>query len=143
MKKGRSFIRYSQGLKQKVVSEVENGKLTINEAQRLYGIKGVNTIRRWIRSFGKSHLLNQVIHIQMRDEEKKIKELEREKIKELEKQRKALESALAQAHLKIITLESTVRVLEEKTAEKIKKKTDIKSSDTALKTGDSKKEDTQ
>jgi hypothetical protein len=65
------------------------------------------------------------------------------KIKELEKQKKALESALAQAQLKIITLESTVKVLEEKAGEKLKKKTDTKSSNTVLEIKNSKKGDTQ
>ena len=38
---------------------------------------------------------------------------EKDKIKELEKQKQQLESALAQAHLKIITLESTLECVEE------------------------------
>jgi hypothetical protein len=53
---------------------------------------------------------------------------ERDRIKELEKEKRALESALAQAHMKIILLESTVEVLEEKAGVKVKKKTDMPSS---------------
>jgi hypothetical protein len=68
---------------------------------------------------------------------------EKDKIKELEKQKKELESALAQAHLKIVVLESTVKVLEEKTEEGIKKRTDIKSSSIVSKTKDSKKANTR
>jgi hypothetical protein len=37
---------------------------------------------------------------------------ERNRIKELEMEKRALESVLAQAHMKIILLESTVEVLE-------------------------------
>jgi transposase-like protein len=133
MKKGRNFIRYSLAFRQKVVSEIENGKLGIAEARRLYDIGGGGTIQEWMKKLGKAHLLNKVIHIKMTDEVNKIKELEKEK--------KALESALAQAQLKIITLESTVKVLEEKASEKLKKKTDIKSSNTVSEIKNSKKED--
>ena len=49
---------------------------------------------------------------------------ERNRIKELEKEKRTLESALAQAHMKILLLESTVEVLEEKAGVRIKKKTD-------------------
>lgn len=126
----RTFVRYSTVFKQKVVSEIESGKFGITEAARIYDIKGGETINKWIKKFGKTHLLNKVIHIRMKDE--------KDKIKELEKQKQELESALAHAHLKIITLESTVKVLEEKTDEKLKKKTDIKFSGTVSKTEDSK-----
>lgn len=133
MKEQRIFRRYSTAFKQKVVSEIENGKLTISEAKLVYDIRGDGTIQIWMRKFGKTHLLNKVIHIEMKDEPNKIKELE--------KQKKQLESALAQAHLKIITLESTVKVLEEKTGVKIKKKTATESSGTVSGTEGSKKKD--
>lgn len=118
----KEILRYSLAFKQKVVSEIETGKLAINEAQKLYDIKGGSTIQNWLKKLGKPHLLNKVIHIKMKDE--------KDKIKELEKQKKELESALAQAHLKIITLESSLRVLEEKSTERLKKRTGIKSSNT-------------
>lgn len=135
MREPKIFRRYSLAFKQKVVSEIENGKLSINEAKSVYGIRGDGTIQIWLKKLGKTHLLNKVIHIKMVDEPNRIKELERQK--------KELESALAQAHLKIITLESTVKVLEEKTGVSLKKKTNTKSSSTVFKTKDSKKEDSQ
>jgi transposase-like protein len=131
MKKQIIIPGYSLAFKQKVVTEIENGRLGIEEARKLYDIKGGSTIQFWLRKLGKAHLLNKVIHIQMKDE--------KDKIKELEKQKKELESALAQAHLKIIVLESTVKVLEEKTEEGIKKRTDIESSSIVSKTKDLKK----
>lgn len=115
MYKQRIFHRYSQAFKQKVVSEIESGKFTISQAQKVYDILGADTIQKWLQKFGKTHLLNKVIHIKMKDEKDKIKELERQK--------RELESALAQAQLKIITLESTIQVLEEKTDTKLKKRT--------------------
>ena len=49
---------------------------------------------------------------------------ETSRVKQLQKDKSRLESALAQAHLKIITLEATLEVLEEKSGMSIKKKTD-------------------
>lgn len=97
--------RYSLAFKQKVVSEIESGKLTVAKARKIYDIKGSETIPNWIKKFGKNHLLAKVVRIEMKDE--------KDKIKELEKQKQQLESALAQAHLKIICLESTIECVEE------------------------------
>ena len=49
-----------------------------------------------------------------------------DRIKKLEEEKRKLESALAQSQLKIITLEATIKVLEEKTGQKAKKKTGSK-----------------
>jgi transposase-like protein len=102
---GRTVLRYSLAFQQKVISEIESGKLTASSARRLYDIKGADTISRWLKKFGKVHLLNQVVRIEMKDE--------KEKIKELERQKKQLESALAQEHLKNICLESLIECVEE------------------------------
>jgi transposase-like protein len=101
----RVFHRYSAAFKQKVVSEIECGELRIGDAQRIYDIKGAETIQRWIRKFGKNHLLNKVVRIEMKDE--------KERIKELETQIKTLESALAQTQVKNIALESLLECAEE------------------------------
>ena len=97
--------RYSTAFKQKVVGEIESGGLTISEAQRLYGINGATTIQAWIKKLGKSHLLNKIVRIEMKDE--------KDRIKELEKKVRDLESALANAHVKNIALESLIEVAEE------------------------------
>lgn len=106
--------RYSAAFKQKVVSEIESGKLTIAGARRIYDITGIGTIENWIKKFGKNHLLAKVVRIEMKDE--------KDRIKELEKQKQLLESALAQAHLEIICLESLVDCAEEHFQIDIKKK---------------------
>ena len=82
------YYRYSSAFKQKVVSEVESGKLTVAEARGVYDIKGADTIPNWLKKFGKNHLLHKVIRVEMKDEKDKIKELGRQK--------RELESALAQ-----------------------------------------------
>lgn len=104
---------YSTAFKQKVVSEIENGKLNISQARSVYSIGGGETIQKWIKKFGKLHLLNKVIHIEMKDEVSKLKQLEKEK--------RELESALARAHLKIITYESLIEVAEEELGIDLKK----------------------
>jgi transposase-like protein len=106
--------RYSLAFKQKVVSEIESGQLSIGDARCLYDITGNETIQKWIRRFGKDHLLNKVVRIEMRDE--------KDRIRELEKRIRELESALANEHLRNIVLESLVEVAKEDYGIDLKKK---------------------
>jgi transposase-like protein len=105
--------QYSLAFKQKVISEIEGGKLTREGARKLYGIGGGSLINSWIKKFGKLHLLNKVVRIEVKDELSKLKHLEKEN--------KALESALAQAHLKLIVYESIIDVAEEELGIDLKK----------------------
>lgn len=101
----RIIKRYSSAFKQKVISEIESGKLTIAEARKVYGINGSGTIHDWLRKYGKDHLINKMVRIEMKGE--------RDRIKELERQKRKLESALAQAHLKNLCLEALIECVEE------------------------------
>jgi transposase-like protein len=114
MPEQRSVIRYSQAFKRKIVDEIESGNYTIGEVRRIYDIRGKETISRWLKQFGREHLLSKVIRIEMKDEKDKLKELERQK--------RELESALAQAHLKILSLETMIDIAEEQFKISIKKK---------------------
>ena len=114
MSEERQIVRYSKAFKQKVVTEIELGKITIAQARKIYDIRGGHTIYDWLRIFGKNHLIAKVVRVETKNE--------RDKIKELEQQRQQLESALAQAHLKIICLESTIDCAEEHFQIDIKKK---------------------
>lgn len=102
----RNFIhyRYSMAFKQKVISEIEFGKYSLREASKIYSISD-QSLYNWLRNFGKNHLIGKIVRVEMKGEADRIKQLEEEK--------KELESALAKAHLKIITLESTMEVAEE------------------------------
>ena len=104
---------YSLAFKQKVISEIESGKLTRSEARKLYGISGGSTLNTWLKKLGKTYLLNKVVRIEMKDEVSKLKQLEKEK--------KELESALANAHLKLITYETLIEVAEEELGVDLKK----------------------
>ena len=99
-------IRYSSAFKLKVVSEIESGKYSIGEARRIYDINGGETIQKWIKKLGKTHLLNKVVRIQMKDE--------RDKIKELKNQIKALERTLSKAQVDNLCWQSLVEVIDEK-----------------------------
>jgi transposase len=101
----KTLIRYSTAFKQKVVSEIESGKFSLEKARKIYDIGGSSTIHCWIKKFGKNHLLAKVVRVEMKNEA--------DKLKQLEQQIQQLESALAQAHLKNICLESMIECVEE------------------------------
>jgi len=111
--KQKETKQYSISFKQKVITEIESGKLTKEGARKLYGIGGGSVINGWIKKLGKLHLLNKVVRIELKDEGSRLKQLEKEK--------KALESALAQAHLKLIVYESIIEVAEEELGIDLKK----------------------
>lgn len=112
--------RYSLSFKQKVVSEIERGELTLAEAGRIYDITGKNTLRRWLRELGKNHLIGKVVRVEMADELSKLKQLEKEK--------QTLESALAQTQLKLLALESLLEAAERHFGVDIKKNFGMKGS---------------
>ena len=121
----RISISYSLSFKQKVVSEIESGKLSQEGARKLYGIGGGQTIQKWLKKFGKLQLLNKVVRIELKDELSRLKQLEKEK--------KELESALAQAHLKMIVYESIIEIAEEELGVDLKKNLKTGSSIEAVK----------
>lgn len=110
----RIFKRYSQSFKQKVVSEIESGILTISQAQQLYRIGSNSTIRNWLKQLGKNHLIAQQVRIETPEEVNQVKQLTADK--------QQLESALAQAHLKIAALESQICQAEHQFGIDLKKK---------------------
>ena len=110
----RIIKRYSIAFPQRIVSEIESGKLTIAGTRCLYDIKGSETIQRWMVKLGKNHLLNNVVRIEMKGE--------RDRIQELEKQVRHLESALAHEHIRNLVLESFVDIAGDKYGIDFKKK---------------------
>ena len=73
----KKTIRYSFGFKQLIVKEIEEGGLIFQVAKK-YGIKGSHTIESWIKKFGKNHLLNKIVRIEMIGETDRVKQLEKE-----------------------------------------------------------------
>lgn len=101
----RVIIRYSISFKRKVVKEIEEEGLTVTEASRRYGIKGAETIQKWIKQFGKNHLLNKIVRVEMKGEKDRTRELEAEI--------KRLKIALADATLQKDALETLIDVVNE------------------------------
>lgn len=119
---GKVIRRHSEAFKRSVVAEVESGRYTVLEAAAFHQIH-FSTVYLWLKQLGRADSQTRIMRIEMPNE--------RDRFKELEKEKRALESALAQAHMKIILLESTVAVLEEKSGVKVKKKTDTPSPSTS------------
>jgi len=81
----RTYNRYSEAFKCHVVKEFEKGKFkSMAEARQKYGITGTNTIREWVKKYGKDLLLAKQVRIEMPKEQDQIKQL-KARIKELEK----------------------------------------------------------
>jgi transposase len=96
-------IRYSIRFRQKVVREIEEEGLTIEAAKRRYGIGGGQTIQRWMRKFGKYHLLEKIIRIESMEEKDKVKKMQ----DEIRKLKEALaDSMMAQKCLEAVIQEA-------------------------------------
>jgi len=91
--------RYSISFKKHVILELEETGATMDWIRKKYDIKGSETIQRWLRKFGKNHLINQVIRIETMEEKDRIKELENE----IKKLKLALaDSLLAQRSMEVL-----------------------------------------
>jgi transposase len=109
----KQTIRYSISFKQKVVKEIEMEGLEIQTAARRYGIRGSSTIQGWIKKFGKNHLLNQIVRIEMKGEKDQLKEMEAEI--------KRLKIALADATMEKKVLETLITLVNENYQTDVKK----------------------
>lgn len=118
-------IRYSFGFKQKVVREIEEEGLSYSQARRRYGIKGGQTIQLWLEKFGKNHLLNKIVRIEMKEEKDRIKELEAEV--------KRLKLALADSVMAKDILQAVIQIADEHYGSDLKKNFGPKSSVTSKK----------
>jgi transposase-like protein len=81
----RSFHHYSPELKQRIVDELEAGRLTLREAAQ-DARTTVSMVRVWLDEFGRYKPKRDVVEVVMRSEQERIA---------------ALEKALAEAHLRL------------------------------------------
>jgi transposase-like protein len=87
-------MRYSEAFKLQVVHDIENGRYgNCHEAAAVYGIRGRGTVARWVRHYGKSHLLRKVVRVETADE--------RGEIERLKAQVREFQAALSDAHLEL------------------------------------------
>lgn len=104
----KRVIRYSEAFKQEVVREVEEGRFgSPHEAAKAYGIRGNATVYRWLKEYGKSHLLRKVVRVEKPGEPGEIKRLQ-ERVRELE-------TALTDEYIDRILAESFFKILCERT----------------------------
>ena len=81
----RALHQYSPELKARLVAEIESGHLSVREAAR-DARTSVTIVRRWLDEFGRYKPKRDVVEIVMKSEQERIA---------------ALETALAEAHLKL------------------------------------------
>jgi transposase-like protein len=95
--------RYSEAFKLQVVRELESGKLrSISEANQRYGIPGSETVKGWLRKYGKEHLLPRMIRVETLNEKNRLRELKKEN--------ERLKKTLAETHMKAVLFESWFEV---------------------------------
>lgn len=121
----KTTLRYSQAFKKQVVEEIAGGKFgSANQARRAYGIHGANTVPRWLEEHGREDLLPKRIRIETMKE--------RDELKESRKRIRALEAALADAHMDRCLGDAFLEIACEKlktTPEELKKKSGLTLSD--------------
>lgn len=108
----KEFKRYSISFKKHVVEELESGG-SFSFLQKKYDIRGAETIQKWVKLFGKNHLLNKRIRIETMDEKSRLKELEEEN--------KRLKMALADSIVATKMLETLISVANEEYKTDLKK----------------------
>ena len=115
-KERKVIVRYSDCFKRSVIEEIEKNGLSIEDCPRKYAIGGATTIQKWLKMYGKNHLLNKIVRVETIDE---IQE-----IKALKKEIKALKEAYAEMTIEKKVYETYLQVYGEETgrSEEIKKK---------------------
>ena len=99
----RRVLRYSEAFKRQVVLELEDGTaVSIGAICRKYGITGGDTVPRWIRKFGRNHLLPKVVRVETPEERTEVQKL-KARVRQLEKALADadIRSLLNQAHFEI------------------------------------------
>ena len=103
----RQVMRYSEAFKQQVVDDLEAGRFgSLYEASQAYGVDHAS-VKRWVKQYGKAHLLRKVVRVAKPDEPGEIKRL-RDRVRRLE-------AALADSHMDQALSESFFEILCERT----------------------------
>ncbi|MBA7709119.1 hypothetical protein ES703_118029 [subsurface metagenome] len=118
----RLVLRYSMSFKRQVVSELESGRFnSIGQASEHYGISGSETVRKWLRKFGRNHLCPKVIRVE--------KPNEQDQVRQLKKQIKQLKEALGQTQAENVINQEFLKIACEEMGQDVdafKKKADTK-----------------
>ena len=103
---------YSMSFKLQVVQEIEQGKSTITQIRKQYGIQSHGTVLGWLRKFGNFDWDNQTPLNMPKLPEQKIMELEAQ-VKLLEKQKSLLEREAYVADKKAIIFDMMIDIAEQ------------------------------
>lgn len=76
-------IRYSTAFKLQLVNEVERQGVTVESVRRKYGIKGANTVNKWVQQYGNG-TRGKIIRVETPKEIDELKRL-KERVKRLER----------------------------------------------------------
>lgn len=80
----KPVIRYSEAFKLQVIRELEEGQhRTYYAASQAYGIRGSMTVQKWLRRYGREHLLRRVIRVETTDERNELQRL-KQRVRDLE-----------------------------------------------------------
>jgi transposase-like protein len=102
---------YPMTFKLQIVQEIEQGKLSIIQVKKNYGIQSRSTVVQWLRKFGKFDWENQTPLNMPKSPEQKIMELELQ-VKLLEKQKAFLEQQAFVADKKSIIFDMMINLAE-------------------------------
>ena len=84
-----------------VVRELEGGEMPFDKIRRKYGIKGCSTVQKWARKYGNGDL-GKIIRVEKPNEVSERDEMKR--------RNKALERALADAHIDLAIERACTRI---------------------------------
>ncbi len=121
----RTVVQYSEAFKLRVVGSLESGEVCgIAAAREQFGIAGKTTVQRWLRRYGRDHLIPKVVRVEMADEKDRRKELKKENAR--------LKKALAESHMEALLyrewFEEACREFGVTDVERFKKKAEEESS---------------
>jgi transposase len=102
---------YTMSFKLQIVHEIEQGKVSIIQVKKNYGIQSRSTIVQWLRKFGNFDWENQTPLNMPKSPEQKIMELELQ-VKLLEKQKAFLEQQAFVADKKSIIFDMMINLAE-------------------------------
>ncbi|MCQ2292091.1 MAG: transposase [Bacteroidales bacterium] len=117
----RTQKEYSMSFKMSVVREYEEGKVSLGELSRKYGIQGSHTIRQWINKFGTFDWQNLSLQPMSKSKDQELLEL-REKVKVLERKNARLEKELEEKDIKAGFFDLMIDIAEEEYGVQIRKK---------------------
>jgi len=102
---------YTMSFKLQIVQDIEQGKMSISQVKKVYGIQSRSTIVQWLRKFGNFDWDNQTPSNMPKSPEQKIMELEAQ-VKLLEKQKALLEREAYVADKKAIIFDMMIDIAE-------------------------------